>query len=231
MEEFIVKFKVQFHGTKYDNLIAKELGTNNYRDFGHISPFEYFVNTVSRAKDSTINYSESYICEAMSRQFGDSVEHSCKIQNVVKTKDFLNLLERIGENTIRRELRIANERGTTYGERKTASRTWERGQRLENQENKGYRVQDYGRTTYKAYQNDRREQNPNQSRGNYIQNYYNRGNSMHEDARYNRQQYRTYNEYPPRSRPANQNDGFKINKITAEESKNEVDREVAEEHI
>jgi hypothetical protein len=49
MGEFIVKFKVQFHGTKYDNLIAKELGTNNYRDFGHISPFEYLVNTVSRA--------------------------------------------------------------------------------------------------------------------------------------------------------------------------------------
>jgi hypothetical protein len=91
IKDFTIHFKEQFHGTNYDNLISRELGTNNYQNFGHISPFKYFVNTVSRAKDSTIKYSKSYICEAMSKQFGDSVEYTCKIQNVVRTRDFLLL--------------------------------------------------------------------------------------------------------------------------------------------
>ena len=89
MEEFIRKFKDQFHGVKYDNLVAREISTNSYRNFCDFSPFEYFVNIISRAKDSTIKNSESYMCEAMSRQFGDSVEYNYKVQNINKTKDFL----------------------------------------------------------------------------------------------------------------------------------------------
>jgi hypothetical protein len=140
IKDFSIYFKEQFHGTKYDNLISRELGTNNYQNFGHISPFEYFVNTVSRAKDSTINYSERYIWEAMSRQFGDSVEYACKIQNVVRTRDFMNLLERIGEHAIRRELRITKERRNI---------SWERNQR-ENQGSGGHKVKNYGKTNYRT---------------------------------------------------------------------------------
>ena len=74
LERFNREFREQFHGNRYDNIAARELSTNNYWDFTHLSPCEYFVNIVSRAKDSTMKYHEEYICESMSRQFGETIE-------------------------------------------------------------------------------------------------------------------------------------------------------------
>lgn len=99
-QEFKEAFKNEYHGWKYDDVIARELDGKKYKDHLDKRPSEYFSRIVSRAFECSREYSEAYLCERLSSHFGETVECAVKIQNIQTVEGFMQLLNRLEDKIV-----------------------------------------------------------------------------------------------------------------------------------